>query len=59
VAAAAAVGISTAAGLPGIFMTATVAASACPFYGDYFGDYGFYGSDCWSTQHRRRVWVCD
>ena len=30
-----------------------------PFYGDYFGDYGYYGSDCWSTQYRRRVWVCD
>ena len=30
-----------------------------PFFGGYDGDYGSYNSDCWSTQHRRRVWVCD
>jgi hypothetical protein len=30
-----------------------------PFFGGYYGDYGYYNSDCWSTQHRRRVWVCD
>ena len=29
-----------------------------PFFGGY-GDYGYYNSDCWSTQYRRRVWVCD
>ncbi|HMK40139.1 MAG TPA: hypothetical protein VK451_01130, partial [Methyloceanibacter sp.] len=34
-----------------------------PFYDDYFGDYGYYASDCWSTEHVgsrwRRVWVCE
>lgn len=34
-----------------------------PFYDDYFGDYGYYGSDCWTTERIgsrwRRVWVCD
>jgi hypothetical protein len=30
-----------------------------PFLGGYYGDYGYYNSDCWSTQQRRRIWVCD
>jgi hypothetical protein len=34
-----------------------------PFYGDLYGDYGYYGSDCWTTERVgprwRRVWVCD
>ena len=59
--AATAVGISTAAGLPGIPFHDGHGHrfGFAPFYGDYFGDYGYYGSDCWSTQYRRRVWVCD
>jgi hypothetical protein len=34
-----------------------------PFYDDYFGDYSYYGSDCWNTERVgsrwRRVWVCE
>jgi hypothetical protein len=29
------------------------------FVSPFFGDYGYYGSDCWITRHGRRVWVCD
>jgi len=33
------------------------------FGGPFFGDYGYYGSDCWTTERIgsrwRRVWVCD
>jgi hypothetical protein len=29
-------------------------------FAPFFGDYGYYDSDCWRwTQYRRRVWVCD
>jgi hypothetical protein len=30
-----------------------------PIFGGDYGDYDYYNSDCRSTQHGRRVWVCD
>ena len=58
-AAVAVISVTEATLLVAVSAAAAAVDFATPFFGDGYGDYGYYNSDCWSTQHGRRVWVCD